>query len=343
MGLPVIIVSDTFKGAILPFIQSLNFECVVLLDEAEKTFSKDENDDKILLSLIDGVYNNSRKLYILTTNRLTVNENLLGRPGRIRYIQEFRNLPIQAIKEYCEDNLNDKSKLERVLAEVDLLEISTIDILKAIVEEINIFGDLTDSVQLNIPKAKYVFNVAKFAGCTKEDIEAIEKIITALNPHHKPLDDWFNSMIPLSSFPEELLASCMKSDRFVDHIFDLNERKRGRVVDYEYVGDGDTVSSFKDKDGEKKIGIEPLQAVYAQEVFPALIENCQWTDTKKLTCNYGDLWKNEETSLGTVIESPNNHGIFIIQDYYDKVDEVYLLLKKKNNPSLYRGGLGLLI
>ena len=76
--------------------------------------------DKILLSLIDGVYNNSRKLYILTTNRLTVNENLIGRPGRIRYIQEFRNLPVEAIKEYCADNLRDMSKLDTVLQEIDL-------------------------------------------------------------------------------------------------------------------------------------------------------------------------------------------------------------------------------
>lgn len=54
INLPVVIVQNDFKG----------------------------EDDDILLRLIDGVYNAKRRLYVLTTNQLTLNENLLGRPGR---------------------------------------------------------------------------------------------------------------------------------------------------------------------------------------------------------------------------------------------------------------------
>ena len=54
---------------------------------------------------IDGVYNACRRLYILTTNQLTLNDNLLGRPGRIRYRFEFSNLLPEAIEEYLKDNL----------------------------------------------------------------------------------------------------------------------------------------------------------------------------------------------------------------------------------------------
>ena len=50
IGLPVVIVQNDFKG-LLPFLQSLNFECVVFIDEAEKTFKKGEDDD-ILLRLM---------------------------------------------------------------------------------------------------------------------------------------------------------------------------------------------------------------------------------------------------------------------------------------------------
>ena len=53
IGLPVVIVQNSSDG-LLPFLQSLNFECVVFIDEAEKTFKKGEDDD-ILLRLIDGV------------------------------------------------------------------------------------------------------------------------------------------------------------------------------------------------------------------------------------------------------------------------------------------------
>lgn len=177
LDMPVIIVDKTFNGAILPFIQSLNFECVIFLDEAEKSFKDDESE--ILLKLIDGVFNVSRKLYILTTNTLTVNENLINRPGRIRYIQQFGNLTEKAVNDFVDDNLKDKSLKEKVIQTVDLLEFSTIDILKNIVEEVNIMGPdyIGEESPLNIPRAKYVIDVLKFVGLNKSHIPQIKKII----------------------------------------------------------------------------------------------------------------------------------------------------------------------
>lgn len=175
LGMPVVIVNDGFEGRILDFIQNLNFECTVLIDEAEKTFKRGEGDE-ILLKLIDGIYNESRKLYILTTNTLNVNENLLGRPGRIRYIQEFKNLPIEVINAYIDDNLKDPSLKPELLEKIDLLEISTIDILRSLVEEYNIFGKLEQDSPLNIPLAKYAYNAVIFQGCTAIDIPKIEEI-----------------------------------------------------------------------------------------------------------------------------------------------------------------------
>ena len=162
IGLPVVIVQNDFKG-LLPFLQSLNFECVVFIDEAEKTFKKGEDDD-VLLRLIDGVYNAKRRLYILTTNQLTLNENLLGRPGRIRYRFEFSNLLPQAIEEYLDDNLLPEyaGLRAKILEQIDLLEISTIDILKALVDEVNIHGQLPDVPCLNIPTAKYIYDILEF-------------------------------------------------------------------------------------------------------------------------------------------------------------------------------------
>lgn len=162
LNLPVVIVQHPYEG-LVNFLQSLCFECVVFIDEAEKTFKKGEDDD-VLLRLIDGVYNQTRKLYILTTNQLTLNDNLLGRPGRIRYRFEFTNLLPKAINDYLDDNLLPEYADQRrnILDQVDLLEISTIDILKALVDEVNIHGQLPDNMCLNIPTAKYVFEILEF-------------------------------------------------------------------------------------------------------------------------------------------------------------------------------------
>lgn len=173
IGIPVIIVPYALDG-MLEFLQSLCFECIILIDEAEKTFKKGE-DDEVLLKLIDGVYNRSRKLYILTTNRLEVNENLLGRPGRIRYVKEFGNLSSKAVCDYIDDNLKFPDQKENIIQTVDLLEISTIDILRSIVEEVNIHGQINEESCLNIPRAKYIFDVLMFPEQSeKEELEIRE-------------------------------------------------------------------------------------------------------------------------------------------------------------------------
>jgi hypothetical protein len=90
---------------------------------------------------MDGVYNSEfRKVFLLTTNELNVNPNLLSRPSRIRYVREFGNLSKSVVEEYLDDNLKDNTGRDDLLNYIDTLTISTIDILKAIVEEVNIHG-----------------------------------------------------------------------------------------------------------------------------------------------------------------------------------------------------------
>ena len=195
IGLPVVIVQNNGDG-LLPFLQSLNFECVVFIDEAEKTFKKGEDDD-ILLRLIDGVYNACRRLYILTTNQLTLNDNLLGRPGRIRYRFEFSNLLPEAIEEYLKDNLRPDmvDQKEKILQQIDLLEISTIDILKALVDEVNIHGQLPEKPCLNIPVAKFAYEILKFHYW--ENVDAKTEVMNFIRSkmaesHYSSMNEWIN-------------------------------------------------------------------------------------------------------------------------------------------------------
>lgn len=58
---------------------------------------------------MDGVFNSPyRRVFLLTTNNLYVNENLIGRPSRIRYKKTFGNLQPEVVQEYLDDNLKNK-------------------------------------------------------------------------------------------------------------------------------------------------------------------------------------------------------------------------------------------
>ena len=148
LNIPVIIVKGMgdLNPALMEYLSSFNFDCVYFFDEFEKNF---KDDDASVLQIMDGVYNSEyRKIFLLTTNRTWVNENLLSRPSRIRYIKEFKNISKNLIEEYMEDNLIDKSAKNIVFDYIDTLEVSTIDILKTTVQEINIHGK--DSFKKNM-------------------------------------------------------------------------------------------------------------------------------------------------------------------------------------------------
>lgn len=190
IDIPIIIVSGA-HDYLVNFVQALNFECVILLDEAEKTF---EDASDMLLKMIDGVYNEKRKLYILTTNNLTIDDNLIGRPGRIRYIKQFGNLTTKAVMDYVKDNLHDITKTNMVLDMVDSLEISTIDILKAIVDEINIHGNIDEKYLMKIPRMKYYVDVVLFEGIPRERFEEFKYYITEHVDYNETIEKWLDKV-----------------------------------------------------------------------------------------------------------------------------------------------------
>lgn len=144
VNLPIILV-DTDDQNYINFIKTFDFPCVLFFDEFEKVFKK--GDDSIL-TLMDGTFSNfNRKLFILTTNSMKINDNLFSRPSRIRYRKEYLDLPVDLIKSYLEDNLKDKTKIPEIINFVQTLNDCTIDILKAIIEEINMFGSSIEEVQ----------------------------------------------------------------------------------------------------------------------------------------------------------------------------------------------------
>ena len=289
----------------MEFIPRLSFEAVILIDEAEKTFSE-KDDAHILLKLIDGVYNRTRKLYILTTNKLHINENLLGRPGRIRYIQEFTNLPKAAVEEYLEDNLEDKSKKQAVMDIVDLLEISTIDILKSIVEEFNIFGDIGGERSImNIPKCSYIFDAVYFRGYTDEDVEKIREIIKNNKPENVTMYEWFNN-VKKTPFTKDGIVE----ERISGTAAAKNENEEKSGPENKDDEEKDVTDLFNDGDDK-------------------------YCYTVKITSRFQDLFKGSDCNEGTVMSEVSEDGFLMIKDYYGNL-ELYMLLRQRKTNSLYK-------
>lgn len=158
--LPVILVNNPYPG-LDNFIANISCPCVLFFDEFEKTFDRREGEDIKLLSIMDGVFNSPyRRVFILTTNELSINENFIGRPSRIRYRKSFGNLQPEVVIEYLNDNLNDKSRVKEIVEFIDTLEISTIDILKCIVDEVNIHNCSINDFKhfINVETAKYIYD-----------------------------------------------------------------------------------------------------------------------------------------------------------------------------------------
>lgn len=137
-NLPVILINSPYPG-LSDFISKIQCPCVLFFDEFEKNFNTDKGYDTELLSIMDGVFNGPyRRVFLLTTNKLYINENFIGRPSRIRYKKTFGNLDPEVVLEYLNDNLIYKNRAAEIVDFIDGLAISTIDILKSIVEEVNI-------------------------------------------------------------------------------------------------------------------------------------------------------------------------------------------------------------
>lgn len=186
LGLPVIIVKSCKEAdGMLKFLATqINFDCIFFFDEYEKEFKESSS----VLSFMDGVHNSQyRKIFLLTTNELEINNNLLGRPSRIRYVRSFGNLPEETTLELLNDILIDKDAIEPVLDLIRQMQIITVDLVKALAQEVNIHGkDKIDLIRKN-------FNL-EFSNFTYI-VESIELKPTLLKNSSNINEQLFNKII----------------------------------------------------------------------------------------------------------------------------------------------------
>ncbi len=140
MGIPTLIINSAWHGdKFNKFIQDIEQPCIVLFDEFEKVYDSDEQES--MLTLLDGVFP-SKKLFLLTCNdKWRVDQHMRNRPGRIFYMIDFKGLSMDFIREYCDDNLVNKTHIEKICNIASLFAQFNFDMLKALVEEMNRYDE----------------------------------------------------------------------------------------------------------------------------------------------------------------------------------------------------------
>lgn len=211
LQLPVILVQsmgvDTNSKLIKYLSTSIDFDCIFFFDEYEKEF-KNSSD---VLSFMDGTYNSIyRKVFLLTTNELNVDPNLLGRPSRIRYKKSFSNLSEEVTREILNDILEDKTAIEKVIELTHSMNIITIDLIKAIATEINIheveaLPNIKETFNIEFSRFTYLYREVQIRHCdlkfTPENINNILKAFYKFKEIKKK--DWEKHTSEESKFYDE--------------------------------------------------------------------------------------------------------------------------------------------
>jgi hypothetical protein len=184
MKLPVLLVTEKIDG--LPgYLSSINQDIIVFFDEYEKVYG---NADE-LLTVMDGVLGSSnRRMFIMTTNESHISSSMLQRPGRIRYIKTFNDLDLESIQTIVDSDLLIPDLREECIEFISRLQLITVDIVKCIIQEVNIHGESPEAFKdiFNVRK-----NIPKYDVYVTEKVGQPEKLYKAylqINPERT--DDW---------------------------------------------------------------------------------------------------------------------------------------------------------
>lgn len=167
-NMPVILINEQIHG--LPeILANIHQDVIVFVDEFEKVFSRDVQDYTIdtsqeLLTVMDGALKSEyRRLFVFTTNKTHINENLLQRPGRIRYLVQFKDLSKKVIEEIVDDMLEYPEHRDSTIEFIAGLEMITVDIVKAVINEVNLFNESPEDFKhiFNVEEKSAVYNIYK--------------------------------------------------------------------------------------------------------------------------------------------------------------------------------------
>ena len=154
---PVIIINKYIDG-MFDFLEPIK-NVVYLFDEFEKTMRGNVNEQSSnnnattkqdqILTFLDGTASGTHNLFLFTVNeKRELNDNLLSRPGRIRYHYQFESCDAETIRNYCKDNLKRPELESEIVDTLTATRYVSLDIVRALVDEVNTY-DVTVNEAMN--------------------------------------------------------------------------------------------------------------------------------------------------------------------------------------------------
>lgn len=221
-GLPAIIINSSFVGDDFnTFLSSITQPVIIIFDEFEKIYKQEKQEH--VLTLLDGTYQSNKLFLITSNNKFLIDHNMKNRPGRIYYFFEFAGLDESFIREYCSDNLLDKTKVEKIIDVSQFFEKFNFDMLSAIVEELNRYGeDPFDLMSILNAKPEYSDKIT-YSLQVKIGDNIVPKNLTDKRVSVNPYTDTFGFYIPF----------CWETDSPLEEkIYTLLNHESSRVEDY---------------------------------------------------------------------------------------------------------------
>ena len=143
---PVILITKPIPQEVnfVKFLNEIKQDYTLYVDEFEKLFKISNDKDnpyhsqETFLSFMDGVLTNTHKVLFLLTANESVNEYLINRPSRIKFLVEYNELPEELFNIIVEDRLNKIEYKEDLMDNISLVNLN-IDLLISIINDINLF------------------------------------------------------------------------------------------------------------------------------------------------------------------------------------------------------------
>jgi DNA-directed RNA polymerase subunit F len=246
LNLPVILISKEIKNCHF-FINSIPQNIVVFIDEYEKIFGQSSE----MLTIMDGALNSDyRRVFLLTTNELTVDRNLIERPSRIRYLKKFSDLSPVIVAEIVDDILEHKELRESCIKFISSLETITVDIVKSVLEEVNIHHEAPEEFA-------DMFNVKKLTGKFDIDVQGSDGTFTSVIKNAK------------------LNVRPLFKEQHIGYNFSINDEYIGNVK--EIISSNIIVIEPFDKDGKGKKDDRTLKVPITIRVENAEIAHYSYT------------------------------------------------------------------
>lgn len=140
LNLPTILVNEPFCDVDFKNIISNLGPSIIIFDEFEKVYHKDEWQNNTL-TLLDGVYPSTCLFIVIVNDKYKLSNALINRPGRLHYCFEYDGLDLEFIKEYTADVLKNQDHSMSVLTVTSFFANFNFDMLQGLIEEMNRFGE----------------------------------------------------------------------------------------------------------------------------------------------------------------------------------------------------------